>query len=514
MMQRRMAILLSLAAASAPFGAPEAASADAELKLGLETSVEYDDNVLYDSQLVEDDGIYRIGPRVQMYDQRGEFQWDVHYYPTYEKFFTLGQLDGWDHDAAASVTWSPNERTYLRLYDNYIDFNRAVSFAQSADVAARVGDVEATIGREGFKQNVATGDLAYQFLPRHNLQFSLQNVVNEGDPLAADQVRNKNDVTSGSIGYLYDISPITQAGITLQATRQDVERDFGNDSRTDFYNLGFQLVHAFSPTLYLSASAGPTLVRFDEQEIIGSLPNQALFPQIQPEGGGLPRPVLASTCPTLDDGTPFLDDGCEAAAGIFFPGQGLESTELFVTGDVPVQDTNDITYFANLSLVKRWRVLSASLRYVRDASTSGQFSGQVRDVVSFTLTWTPESKWRVTFNASWENRDQTQQVIGYVRTLTPTTAFLISDAGSLLPVTDVAAATGLRAVLLDADSKDTRYIVSLSAEYRLTKRVTLFSNTYYIRQDTTQTGLVDREIDRFDIVIGVRFYFDPIQLPI
>jgi hypothetical protein len=79
---------------------------------------------------------------------------------------------------------------------------------------------------------------------------------------------------------------------------------------------------------------------------------------------------------------------------------------------------------------------------------------------------------------------------------------------------DIGAATGLRTVFQDVDVKDRRYIVSLFAEYRVTRRLSVFSNAYWIRQDTEAATLLDRQIDRVNVLVGLRFYFDPIQLPI
>ena len=149
--------------------------------------------------------------------------------------------------------------------------------------------------------------------------------------------------------------------------------------------------------------------------------------------------------------------------------------------------------------MKRWETVRATLRYVRDASTTGAFSGEVRDVVSFGLLWDPHPRWHLGFNASWENREQTQDAVVPAQTLTPTTVLLFSPELGLFQSMDIGAATGLRTVLQNVDVKDRRYIVSLFGEYRVTKRLSVFSNAYWIRQDTEAATLLDRQIDRVNV---------------
>ena len=197
----------------------------------------------------QSDGIYRIGPRLEAYDRRGEFQWEARYAPSYEAFFDLTELNGWDHDASAEVTWLPNERTELRLSDHYVDYNRAVRFAQDVDVAAPGGDVETQLGRRGFKQNVAlaassrTASRRATWCPSRS-RTSTTRAIRSRRLAFADE----NFVTSGSLNYLYDLGPRTQIGSYFQATFQKVNRN-NDENRTDFYNLGFQLVHTFTPTV-------------------------------------------------------------------------------------------------------------------------------------------------------------------------------------------------------------------------------------------------------------------------
>ena len=155
---------------------------------------------------------------------RGEFQWEVHYAPSYEKFFTLSEFDGWDQDVSGEVTWAPNERTQMRLSDRYVDYNRAVRFAQDVDVAEPGGDVQARLGRRGFKQNVAEGGISHRFAPHHSVSLSLRNVDNEGDPFATTGFADKNSVTSGSLG---PGSPVTYAVIAADGSFVVTSRDIG-----------------------------------------------------------------------------------------------------------------------------------------------------------------------------------------------------------------------------------------------------------------------------------------------
>jgi hypothetical protein len=113
--------------------APAAARGGARLELGAEVGAEYDSNVLFQTDAL-DDFAGRFGPRLRIHEDGDQLLWDVHYYPTYEKFVDLGELDGWNHDAYASLTWKASRRTSIRVYDQYQDLNRAARALQDTDI--------------------------------------------------------------------------------------------------------------------------------------------------------------------------------------------------------------------------------------------------------------------------------------------------------------------------------------------------------------------------------------------
>jgi hypothetical protein len=487
-----------------------AARADVLLDLGLEAALEYDDNVLFQANNILSDGAVRLGPRVRLHEDGDQLLWDVHYYPTYEKFFDLGEFDGWDHDGYASATWKASPRTTLRFTDQYQDYNRAVSVLAQQDVTTPAGEAGANLGLRGFQQNYAYAELNHRLARRDTVQLYLQNIYTEGDPLSSF-TGNEGLVTTGSLSYLREWDPRNQIGLSIRATDQRFDDFVQPETRTQFYNLSFQFVHLFDPTFTLSASAGPAYVSSDIPEAEGLGMDQALFPFIR--DGTAQGPVLIDTCPTLDDGTPFVGNGCRALpiqdVPVLIRPALTQTTDLPVVNDGVSDSGSTLTYFAALSLTKQWSTVTATARYIRDASQSVSASGNVRDVVLGSLNWRPTGRWRLMFVASYERREQALESIAYASALSPT---LISVTGG--GTETIGRAIELRAVPVEQDASTDRIVLSLNVNYQWNRQLAFFANAYWIDQKQRGDIFANEGATRFNIVVGLRYYLEPIRLPI
>ncbi|MGI9431845.1 MAG: hypothetical protein ACR2PQ_06515, partial [Myxococcota bacterium] len=81
-------------------------------------------------------------------------------------------------------------------------------------------------------------------------------------------------------------------------------------------------------------------------------------------------------------------------------------------------------------------------------------------------------------------------------------------------VSDVGRQVGLRAVPVDRDIRNVRYLASLSVEYRLTRQMSIFCRSYWTQQQLKETDLDTRKTTRLRIIFGVNYFFEPIGLPI
>ena len=509
--------------------APGQARADAELRLGLETAAEYDDNVLARSDNVESDFLARLTPRLELWDRKGALQYDLRYLPTYEKFLDLSDLDGWSHDAFGSLSWQAGERTSLRLRDQYLNTNRAVLAFQQGEPIGPTGEAASVLGRRGFRQNVANAELEHQLTPVDQLTLSAQNVLSEDDPFENFTATN-GDVTGVGLSWLRALSGRSRAGLLVRYTSQTFEDLLlSTSNRTEFYNASVQWVYRFDPTWSFSMSAGPAWVASDPPDRVESFPDQPLYPVIQ-RADGQRGPVLVDTCPQLDDGTPILAAECEvlpegrifprpgAAQGFVFRDDLTQTTDLAPIGDVPESSRDGLTYFAAAALSKEWRTVTATLRYSRDASTTASAAGNVRDVVQGNLNWRATGRLRIGFLAAWEQRDQeTTGVVFDRRALAPATAIVLDPSQPLgIGQARIGQSIGLVAREISQTSKYQRYSLALNVQYTLSRRTSLFVRAYWSNQKTQDDtfGSRNTKVKRLDAMVGVQFFLDPIQLPI
>jgi predicted porin len=99
--------------------------------------------------------------------------------------------------------------------------------------------------------------------------------------------------------------------------------------------------------------------------------------------------------------------------------------------------------------------------------------------------------------------------------LIPATAVIFDPSSPTgIGMVPIGQSSGLLAREIDRRVTNDRYTLSLNVQYRLTRRTSLFARLYWIDQTTEDVFVGARNATRFDAVIGVRYYLDPIQLPL
>jgi hypothetical protein len=500
---------------------PRAALGDAQLELGVETSLEYDDNVVF-LEDKEGDGLWRIGPTLRAYDTRGDLNWELRYRPDYEKFFDLSELDGWNHDAYGSVAWQLSTRTRVSLYDHFIDTNRSVRALEEADPLSPAGEAAALFDQRGFRQNVVSGEISHLLTPIDSFVFSAQNVLSQTDPFESSS-ETEGNVTSVDLSYLRSLSRRNQAGLVLRYTSQVFDNvTFDQQTRSDYYSLLLQWVHQLDPTWTFSVAAGPAWVSRENPDQEIGLNDRSLYPVLRgPTGSG---PVRIDTCPS-SGGSFVLSAECEVvpassfvSTNVFGPNPGLVFqedlallTDLSLIGAAPDRTSEGWTYFADVALSKQWETWTATLRYNRDATSSVSTSGSLRDVVTGRLEWRPGERWSANFSASWERREEAVSALGFEQFLVPAQGFVLGPTG--LSTVPIGQAAGVRVFEVNDTRTSDRWILQLSAQYRASRRTTIFSRITWIDIEEEAVGGLD-STSRFLFQVGVRYVFDPIPLPI
>jgi hypothetical protein len=472
---------------------------DARVELGVQADANYDDNVFADAEDEQDDYFLRGGPMFRAYDQRGDFQWNAQYVPTYLKYRDFGELDGWEQVANGTISWVPSTRTRVFGSVNYADVS---TFLRLAEVDPILGDTGTELTRQGVERLVAEVGAEHNVARRHALSLSLQRYQNDYELESRSDVTN----TEASAGYLYDLSQRTRVGFELRYTRQEFEQRNVEQSATNYYNLNLQVLHSFSPTFFLSASVGPAYVDPEAIDRQFSVPNFERFPRLVGAEGFF-GPVDIATCPTLDDGTPVLSNECSTLSdlSIFIP-QLLERVTLSTLDNDLGGDASDVTYFASISLQKYWRHVNGVLQYVRDTSTSGDFGGSsVRDLVYGKLSWRATRRFTADLELSYQRFEAATDGVSYAVALRPFPVPVVGVIGE---------AYGLAPFLVSNQREDVVYRAIMRLRYELTPRTFLQMTVVWQRQSIETPPLVKSEFDRMLISFGVTYRFRSFPLGI
>jgi hypothetical protein len=517
-----------------------------ELVVGAETNAQYDSNI-FSTEDAEDDVIFRIGPRFELRDGRGDLTYSLRYNFSYDFYKQFNQLDDFEHFVQARLGWRIAPTTQLTFSDTFFDTGNARRAAELVGSSPDVVDTVpvTVIGSDRLQTNTASIDLVHYFTPR------LSGEVTGTYSLLRSELidRSDTDVYTGQGSLLYSVGRNDRIGAGYGATFQRIlppDIDVGgaddlSNRDTWFHNVFGVWEHQFSPTWNLRAQAGPTLVQPDELE---SGPDNAIVSRypflsiIGPSGQPLTGLLDANSCQTFDGiqvaiptltnfGCRFLFPPVEASSKAL--ADELRNNFIFF----PIQDEIDqegssITYFADVSLTKEWETVTGTLSYGRSAGTSsGIGASTTTDSVRGTAIWRPTRNWTVQTIALFDRQESIgRTTVTGIQVLDAATAFVTLpstqvDADLLLQafLTQPNLATAARSigvVRTDIKSKlvTNRFLVSLYADRKLGRNLSIFGRTSYTYQKNTRSGFFDSVTDyhsyRFEL--GVRYEFDPIQL--
>jgi hypothetical protein len=496
-----------------------------DVELGTELGGEYDDNVFSTGGDPQSDVLGRFGPRLRVLDEGGAFTWEVVYRPVYRVYNRFGELDGWDQDVLAGASWRIGPQTKLSVSDRYLDYSNFSQVLTEELLPDGSIDTGVDFGRQSLKQNTASVGLEHQLERRHLLGLNASRT----DSRFVSDFRNKTVVTGAGANYYYVFDETDRAGFAAGATRQTIEGTFGGDDiETDYYNLSILWLHHFDPTMSLNLSVGPTLVEQDPTRFPALIEDQAQFPLVPSPSGG-PALTEFASCPRLGDGTVFFGEGCAPLAlpaGVRFQ---PTFTDLPVLGETEL-DNDSLTYFASISLDKSWRQFYLRLNYTRDASTTTQVAGVVRDVFTGVLSYRPSDHWRFTVSASYQRREQPTGGFQVVQVLEETTVQgdgverRVKDLSPAppqiyfvpvkVPIAGVAESVGFRLLEVDDQIDTNQYVVAVVVQYYVRRNLFLYANAYWNRDEVNFGGVTRSQSDRLRVGVGLVYTFDRLQLPI
>ncbi len=487
------------------------ASLAQELTLGVRAESAYDSNVYATETDEVDDVSFRIEPDALLEDHEGEFKWKLRYRPSYEYFIDSVEARGWTHLAEGTLSWQANPRTRVELSDRFGRFRSVNRFNEL--VATGVGDGVPDATAFAFRdnpntRNTADARLIYNLGPTRMLELTLGHDLTDYDR----EETSDRQTLSVAGRYTQTVSLRNQLGGGVSYRRASYDASSVRDSQsTDFYTVFGSWVHRFDETLELSVAAGPTWVKSDDQDnIVAFAPDSPLYPLLSIDGES--RLVRATSC-SRDRGDLILTADCDVIDRNLTPAQAsavrLFSTDLELVGRLPSGSNSSLTYFANMSLSKRWEQWSGTIAYRREnSSSSGYGSSTVADIVSGVLEWRPSPRWSSGLRVALTRQSLATEGVQTTIAVMPTDLSAFLGPG----FTDVAESFALRAVEVDQNNDILTLWFGLDVRYRLTERTTLYSTAYYIDQKPGGDSDFGLDYDRFRIGFGVEYRFDPIRL--
>lgn len=485
-----------------------------ELLFGARSNVGWTDNLFGGAGDKESDFSLRIQPQMEARDPQGEWTWHLAYRPTYEYFLDFNELAGWDHDLEGEVEWRARPTTTLSVSDRFSRFQSIAAFNEVAFDETGDAITESVGQRNRFKRNVFQAKLVEMLNPTRQVDFSFSWILSD-----FGQDRSDRENFAANARWIETVTRRDQLGATLGWRRQIFEGLRGvSDRETDYYTVTAVWQHTFDPTFEFFASVGPAWVNPRTSQAV---PRTDLvvprFP-VRAMGGGQVA-LAAASCPRLDDGTAYLDASCEPLLSrtgrvVFSPANELVEIP-FDTRNA--QASGRLTFFADVNVSKRWETWSAQLSYRRQEDDAGGVGfSALADIVSGQVIWRPSPRWRFLLAGSWIRQTQSTESFAPVIAVRSGTLEAITIDGMRRrianPLPGIAEAFAVRGLQVDDEFERTQITIRFAATYRLTKRVSLTGNVFYLDSDADRDSGVTRQISRFRVALGVSYRFEPIRL--
>src|SRR5271157_131229 len=504
-----------------------------ELIFGANVGGRWDSNV-FNVPNAQSDFSARVGPEVRLLETQGDLTYDFHYVPTYQAYSRFASLDDWDQLVNSTVKYQLGPTTSIQVQDIFDYAPVATNFLQQLTSPTGVplgAQVVNAIGHYNVLINSGSIDLQHQWTELWQGEATVTSFYY--DPKVQDGIPSNNTTGSGNVSYAITQRDWIGGGLTFTLQQFGSNR-FQPSTTSYFYNASAIWNHDFSPTWSLKMQAGPTLV--DEGVIpIPSTVVVSPFP-IGTSAAGFPALFDLNSCSTtgLPNGRSVLNQ-CAGlptlrlnenvqVLGTTIPIVTVLSptaTQLAQTA-VPVQGVSQgshtsVTYFANILMTKRWETVTANLGYSRSAGTSGVFSSSTEvDTVSGNLIWTASPVWTTSLSVIWSDQSSSSNNT-------------VSRQGIILPFQYTA--TGPLAIppsaqtpqivgVLVQQQKSTiniyQWIIGLHSDYKITKRLSVFGNFFYLNQSSGQQGgqglnLSNLNLNSTRIDLGFHYEFDPIH---
>ena len=528
-MRRTPAMLACLAAVASPAMA-------AEFVPGVEVLSGWDSNVFRSSQNEESAFFGQFGPNLELRDQAGALQYDLHYRMPYEVYPTVSGINAFQYYLTATGSYQFDPRTSISVRENFSKASSAVQIFNNQTATTGLVQLNQQNTRQELLVNDVNATLLHMLSPVWQLQLSFDYTLFEYPQSNQASVVAQSSSTSmtGTAQITRAISPRTTLGFGSSVTRQDFQTTGGQSGRgATFYNAFGIVNYKLTPTLTFSASAGPAI---DDPDTLNAPTGQLIPAPFFPLNSNR-NPVDPNTCPFQGNFRVFDPLKRNSCQPVFIPPTLKISAGNVTQVKNPVPEFNvdvpfltesvskvqpTLTYYGHLSLEKKWETLTATLAYSRTASTaSGLAASTNLDTLSASFGWSPTHEWTVTGSVAYDRQTSASKSQQPILVVGPAEVaycqVLIQVPGQqdfcLKRTATVARTVGVTTKLVNNAFEFNSYSAELNASRRISKNLTLTGTFDWWTQ--SNTGKVQAEnSNRQDIRItfGFIWSFNPIPL--
>ena len=469
-------------------------------------------NVFNSADDEQSDVSFRGTPKLRVREAQGDLTYDAYYQFSYEAYADiegLNDIEDADQFFNGNASWRATPTTTIKASDY---FAYTTSFSSAFDInTALVSTVQ--FGRERVTTNNFEASVIKDLGPRWQLTGTAMN------RLYNYQDRNQSD-TNATIGTLQLTRALTRrllVGGGGQFQRLEFsEVDDVPERGTTVYQAFGVVNYSISPTLRLSARAGPAFVQPDDLAQVDELPVREFYA------------VDPATCPKRADGTPVIlqfpqssADQCSPAVyqrggvPVLVNGREVAVGGTNATFNVPFvgdqSSESSLNYFGTISISKDWRQWNATLEYSRSASNSSGLSGStILDQFTGTVVWTPSRLWRIGFDAIYSTQSALNATRQREIALNPEDVLAVVGGQLAFSTVGVPFEVATGDSITNEVDLTTIYFM-LSASRRISRRLSLIGTATYWQQ---QTGglLEDERVREIQFSLGFTWNFEPIPL--
>jgi hypothetical protein len=484
----------------------------ADVRLSLGASTEYDSNVFRSPDDERDDVVFRLSPRVAVVEDREQLNYSASYSLPFEIGVNYSDVRDLNHIVDGLVSYRMTPQTEL-FGNNSFFYVRGLYRNDDNLLDTTLGEVGD--GRERVLSNDLGLGATHHFTPR------LSGTLRFNQGVYDTTQANRSDALDfgGTASSAYQLTEQHEVGGGFSYTRQsfdDITNRPGSD--TDYYNIFGSWQWLFDETTSFDLRVGPAIIHSNQNTPNATIPNQEPVPYAVVPGGI--QVFDFASCPVVG-GSPLLFDNAGTTCGQRIVTNvtdvatitGLPLTDLdYPVGQEPegVTDTR-VTYFADVSLTKRWSPnLTSSLSYLRQEDMASGIDGAATlDAVTLTNSWRISDRWDFSARADWTQRKSATD---------GARQFIVVDSGVLVDDefgNSFNAAGTVNLIQIDsADSLDTqRWGMAGRIAYRLTKNtVTALQYAYNRQSSNGDTVGQSSDFDDHLVTLTVQYNFEPIGL--